>query len=279
MGDDGLYRKLHERALRDRTRRHFFVDCGLGLGAMALGSLLRCDRQARGATNDRDTSRPRTPGHPVTVTIRWRLAPVISRLGRRASFTCSWPEVPASSSSSTTSPACGITAAGRSRIRSSRADGSRSWTPLQRSILGCWGRPRRFARHGESGAWVSELLPNMAGIVDDLAFVKSAATDVFNHAPAKLFANTGTRNSGGRAWARGSLTVSAASRPSLPGFVVLQSGPRGPRGGAVNWGSGFLPSAYQGVPLRSGGDPILNLATPPGISRHASTGRSRRSRR
>ena len=71
-------------------------------------------------------------------------------------------------------------------------------------------------------------------------------------------------SSAGRAWAPGSPTASAASRTSLPGFVVLQSGPRGPRGGAVNWGSGFLPSAYQGVPLRSGGEPILNLATPAG---------------
>ena len=53
---------------------------------------------------------------------------------------------------------------------------------------------------------------------------------------------------------------------SLPGFVVLQSGPRGPRGGAVNWGNGFLPSAYQGVPLRSGGEPILDLGTPRGVS-------------
>ncbi len=126
------------------------------------------------------------------------------------------------------------------------------------------GTYRRFARHGESGAWVSDLLPHMAEVVDDLTFVKSAATDVFNHAPAKLFANTGTAQFGRPsmgAWVTYGIGSESAD---LPGFVVLQSGSRGPRGGAVNWGSGFLPSAYQGVPLRSGGEPILNLSTPRG---------------
>jgi hypothetical protein len=128
------------------------------------------------------------------------------------------------------------------------------------------GTYRRFARHGQSGAWVSGLLPHMAGVVDDLTIVKSAATDVFNHAPAKLFANTGTAQFGRPsmgAWVTYGIGTESAD---LPGFVVLQSGSRGPRGGAVNWGSGFLPSAYQGVPLRSSGEPILNLSTPAGIS-------------
>ena len=79
------------------------------------------------------------------------------------------------------------------------------------------GTVRQFARHGQSGAWVSALLPHLAEVVDDLAFVKSVATDVFNHAPAKLFANTGHgRSSAGPAWARGSPTASAASRPTCP---------------------------------------------------------------
>jgi hypothetical protein len=130
------------------------------------------------------------------------------------------------------------------------------------------GTVRRFARHGQSGAWVSGLLPHLARIVDDLTIVKSVATDVFNHAPAKLFTNTGTvqfgRPSMG-AW----ITYGIGSESAdLPGFVVLESGPRGPRGGALNWGSGFLPSAYQGVPLRSGGEPILNLSTPERVSKN-----------
>ena len=128
------------------------------------------------------------------------------------------------------------------------------------------GTTRQFARHGQSGAWVSECLPHLAGVVDDLAFVRSVATDVFNHAPAKLFANTGSSQFGRPSMGAWVTYGIGSESDSLPGFVVLQSGPRGPRGGAVNWGSGFLPSAYQGVPLRSGGEPILNLATPPGIS-------------
>ena len=128
------------------------------------------------------------------------------------------------------------------------------------------GTSRGFARHGQSGAWVSECLPHLAGVVDDLAFVRSVATDVFNHAPAKLFANTGSSQFGRPSMGAWVTYGIGSASDSLPGFVVLQSGPRGPRGGAVNWGSGFLPSAYQGVPLRSGGEPILNLATPSGIS-------------
>jgi hypothetical protein len=128
------------------------------------------------------------------------------------------------------------------------------------------GTTRRFAQHGLSGAWVSECLPNLAGVVDDLTFVRSVATDVFNHAPAKLFANTGSSQFGRPSMGAWVTYGIGSESGSLPGFVVLQSGPRGPRGGAVNWGSGFLPSAYQGVPLRSGGEPILNLSTPEGIT-------------
>ena len=92
------------------------------------------------------------------------------------------------------------------------------------------------------------------------------ATDVFNHAPAKLFANTGTAQFGRPSMGSWVTYGIGSESADLPGFVVLQSGPRGPRGGAVNWGSGFLPSAYQGVPFRAGGEPILNLTTPRGIS-------------
>ena len=129
------------------------------------------------------------------------------------------------------------------------------------------GTRRKFARHGQSGAEVSELLPGLASIADDVCIVKSMATDVFNHGPAKLFANTGTPRFGFPsmgAW----LTYGIGSESQdLPGFVVLQSGPRGPRGGAPLWGSGFLPTTYQGVPFLLGPEPILNLASPEGFNR------------
>lgn len=124
------------------------------------------------------------------------------------------------------------------------------------------GTRREFRQHGGSGMWISDLMPHTASIVDEVTFVRSCATEVFNHAPAKLFLNTGSSQFGRPsvgAWVTYGLGSEAEN---LPGFVVLQSGPRGPRGGAVNWGSGFLPTTFQGVPLRSQGEPILNL-TPP----------------
>jgi hypothetical protein len=127
------------------------------------------------------------------------------------------------------------------------------------------GTRRTFAQHGASGAWVSDLFPHTAKIVDDITLVKSCQATLFNHAPAKLFMNTGSGQFGRPsmgAWINYGL---GSESRDLPGFVVLQSGPRGPRGGAVNWGSGFLPTTHQGVPFRGSGDPILNLSTPPGI--------------
>jgi hypothetical protein len=128
------------------------------------------------------------------------------------------------------------------------------------------GTRRRFARHGKSGTYVSECLPHLAGVVDDIAVVRSVATDVFNHAPAKIFVNTGSPQFGRPsmgAW----VTYGIGSESNqLPGFVVLLSGSRGPRGGAPNWGSGFLPTSYQGVPFRTTGEPILNLTSPKEIT-------------
>ncbi|MEO6034491.1 MAG: DUF1501 domain-containing protein, partial [Verrucomicrobiota bacterium] len=128
------------------------------------------------------------------------------------------------------------------------------------------GTRRKFARHGQSGAWVSELFPHTAGIVDDISLVHSCATDVFNHAPAKLFMNTGSSQFGRPSMGSWVTYGIGSESKDLPGFVVLMSGPRGPRGGAVNWASGFLPTTYQGVPLRGQGEPILNLTNPAGVS-------------
>lgn len=125
---------------------------------------------------------------------------------------------------------------------------------------------RSFAQYGDNGTWVSDLLPHTASMIDELTLVTTCKTDLFNHAPAKLFMNAGSglfgRPSMG-AW----ITYGLGSEcDNLPGFVVLQSGPRGPRGGASLWSSGILPTTYQGVPLRNQGDPIVNLSTPDGVS-------------
>jgi hypothetical protein len=128
------------------------------------------------------------------------------------------------------------------------------------------GPRRRFARHGQSGTYVSEALPFTAGIVDDIAIVRSMKTEPINHAPALLFANTGSAQFGRPSMGSWVTYGLGSESRDLPGFVVLQSGQGAPSGGASNWGSGFLPAHHQGVPFRSGAAPILNVANPRGIS-------------
>src|SRR5206468_5213899 len=115
----------------------------------------------------------------------------------------------------------------------------------------------KFARHGQSGAELSELLPQLATVADDLCIVKSMVTDAFNHAPAQIFMSTGAQQFGRPslgAWATYGL---GSESHDLPGFIVFSYGKKGPSGGSSNWGSGFLPTAYNGVLFRSGGDPVL----------------------
>jgi Protein of unknown function (DUF1501) len=129
------------------------------------------------------------------------------------------------------------------------------------------GSPYKFAQHGQSGAQISELLPNISKIVDDAAIVHSMWTDQFNHAPAELFLYTGNMRAGSAsmgAWATYGL---GSENENLPGYVVLLSGSSDPTGGKSCWGSGFLPSVYQGVQCRSGGEPILFSHDPDGMSR------------
>jgi hypothetical protein len=128
------------------------------------------------------------------------------------------------------------------------------------------GSPYAFKKCGQSGAEISELLPHLQGVADDLAFVRSMYTTQFNHAPAQIFMNSGHQIVGRPsmgAWVTYGL---GAESKDLPGFVVLLSGESQPDGGKSCWGSGFLPTVYQGVEFRSKGDPVLFLANPEGVS-------------
>jgi hypothetical protein len=125
----------------------------------------------------------------------------------------------------------------------------------------------RFARHGRSGVELSELLPHLATCADDIAVVKSLVTDAFNHAPAQVFMNTGTQQFGRPSFGAWTLYGLGSESRDLPGFVVFSSGKKGPSGGSSNWGSGFLPTTYNGVLFRSGAEPVLYLANPAGIDR------------
>ena len=130
----------------------------------------------------------------------------------------------------------------------------------------CLGTARKFARYGQSGAYVSDILPHLSGIVDDVAFIRTMQTDNFNHGPAKLITQTGSPLFGQPSIGAWVLYGLGSEARELPGFVVLKSGPRGPRGGSYLWSSGYMSTVYQGVPLRGRGDPILNLKNPSGIS-------------
>ena len=125
----------------------------------------------------------------------------------------------------------------------------------------------KFAKYGQSGAELSELLPNMSKVVDDIAIVKSMVTDAFNHAPGQILMNTGSQQFGRPslgAWATYGL---GSESKDLPAFVVFSSGKKGPSGGNSCWGSGFLPTVYQGVQFRGSGDPVLYLSNPPGVDK------------
>jgi hypothetical protein len=130
------------------------------------------------------------------------------------------------------------------------------------------GTRRTFTKYGQCGMELGDPLPHLGSIADDITLVRSMKTDVFNHGPAKLFVNTGSPQFSGRPSMGSWVTYGIGSESQdLPGFVVLQSGPRGPRGGSSLWASGFLPTSYQGVPFLSGPEPILNLSNPPGVDR------------
>lgn len=123
----------------------------------------------------------------------------------------------------------------------------------------------KFARHGQCGAELSELLPNLAGVVDDIAIVKSMVTDGFNHAPAQIQMSTGSLQFGKPSLGAWTLYGLGSESQNLPGFVVFSTGKKGPSGGSANWGSGFLPTVHQGVEFRTTGDPVLYLSNPKGV--------------
>jgi hypothetical protein len=236
------------RRLQDITRRHFFQDCRVGVGAMALGSLMADQRPAIAETQPLGFS----PGSRGLHHEPKAKAVIFLFMAGGPSQLELFDEKPK------------LRELHGQVIPESYVKGKRfAFIKADAKLL---GSVRKFARHGESGAEISELLPHLAGVADDLCFVKSMATDVFNHGPAKLFVNTGSPQFMGRPSMGAWVTYGLGSESrNLPGFVVLQSGPRGPRGGAPLWASGFLPTNFQGVPFRSGKEPILNLENPAGI--------------
>ena len=125
----------------------------------------------------------------------------------------------------------------------------------------------KYAQYGESGQWLSELLPGLASVVDDVCVMRTIQTDQFNHSPAQLLLHTGTSRLGSPSIGSWVTYGLGSESQDLPGFVVLSSGGKTPSAGKSLWGSGFLPTVYQGVQCRTSGDPVLYLSNPKGMSR------------
>ena len=246
-GDNSQRSSTEQRALRQRTRRHFFGDCGVGLGAIALNQLLSEEGVASTErTRAFDPLASRSPHFTPSATnvIYMFMAGGPSHLEL-------FENKPALREYHGKLPP------------KSLVDGKRfAFLKGDAKIL---GSQRVFGRYGQSGMELSELLPHHRKLVDEACWLRGVCTNVFNHGPAKLFMNTGFQAPGRPSMGSWVTYGIGSESRSLPGFVVLQSGPRGPRAGNALWSSGFLPSSYQGVPFRNSGDPILNLTSPAGF--------------
>ncbi|HXG11923.1 MAG TPA: DUF1501 domain-containing protein [Gemmataceae bacterium] len=235
-----------------QTRRHFFRDCAIGLGSIALATLLERDGYlTAGPAPFVNPLAPKKPHFPAKAK---RVIYLFMAGGPSQLELFDYKPK--------------LLALDGQPIPESFTKGKRFafMDSFTKDGFKCLGSRRKFARHGQAGTWVSECLPHIARIVDEIAVIRSVATNVFNHAPAKFFMNTGSPQFGRPSMGAWVTYGIGSESQNLPGFVVLQSGPRGPRGGAPLWGSGFLPTAYQGVPFRTTGEPILNLTSPRGIT-------------
>ena len=245
----------NQNYLREQTRRHFFGRAAASTGALGLGSV------ALQSLMGRDLSATETPQ-----SINNPLAAKPTHFPPKAKNVIFLFMAGGPSQLEMFEQKPKLAELNGKPIPDSFIDGKRFAFMDSSHRTNLLGSRRTFQQYGESGAFVSDLLPWTSEIVDEISIVKTLQADLFNHAPAKLFMNTGSGQFG-RPSIGSWVTYGIGSEcDDLPGFVVLQSGPRGPRGGSVLWGSGMLPSTYQGVPLRNQGDPILNLSTPESIT-------------
>ncbi len=223
-----------------QARRWFLKDCAVGLGSVALGQLLQKESAVSAAGTAQKTHH--APRAKNVIYLFMAGAPSHLEL---------YDNKPQLAKYNGTLPP-------EELIRDYRA----AFISPNSVLLG----PKfKFARHGESGQEMSEILPHMAEVADDIAIVKSMVTDAFNHAPGQLEMSTGSQQFGKPSLGAWTLYGLGSESQDLPGFVVFSTGKKGPSGGSANWGSGYLPSVYQGVQFRNTGDPVLYLSNPAGI--------------
>jgi hypothetical protein len=215
------------------------------LGAMALGDLLS-DSPARAAAGKDDPLAPRHPPHRASAQ-----SVIFLFMAGAPSHLELFDNKPQLAKYDGTLPPSNL-------IKDYRA----AFINPNSTLLG----PRfKFARYGQCGAEMSELLPHMAQVADDITIVKSLVTDAFNHAPGQILMSTGNQQFGKPSLGSWTLYGLGSESRDLPGFVVFSTGSKGPSGGNSNWGSGFLPTVYQGVQFRATGEPVLYLSNPQGV--------------
>ena len=258
--EDLIKRLLQEKIAREtqaKTRRHFIKNCAQGIGGLALSSLFAgCDPLVKPQTksqvsfSERDLNPLATLAPPfgpkVKSVIYLHMAGAPSQLEmfdyKPTLHKLDGQDCPQS-------------------LLEGKKFAFIKGTP---KLL---GPQAEFKQEGESGNWVSNFMPHFKKVVDEVAFLKAVNTDQFNHGPAQLFMHTGSARLGRPsigAWATYGL---GSENQNLPGFVVLTSGGNTPDAGKSVWGSGFLPSVYQGVQCRSEGDPVLYIEDPDGVTR------------
>lgn len=229
------------------TRRWFLRDCGVGLGSLALASLLGVDR-AQGAT----AARPTNPLAPKAPQFKGKAKRVIYLFMGGAPSQLDLFDYKPTLAKYNGKPIPQEVVMGQKYA-------------FIKPDAALYASEFKFSRHGGCGAELSEALTHLSEVVDDIAIVKSMTTDAFNHAPAQVLMQTGSTLFGRPCFGSWVLYGLGSEAQNLPGFVVMNSA-NGLSGGAALFGSGFLPTYYQGVPFRKTGDPVLYLSNPAGIS-------------
>jgi Protein of unknown function (DUF1501) len=229
-----------------QTRRQFFGRTALGLAPLALASLLGDEQVSRAATSN-DSLAVRKPHFQP----RAKRVIFLDMIGGPSQLDLFDPKPELTRRDGQFIPESFLKKLKFAQIQEKRPK--------------LMGSPWRFTQHGDCGTAVSELLPHTAQIVDQISVIRTLRTDDTNHMFAELQLNTGWRQFGRPSMGSWITYGLGSESRDLPGFVVLLSG-LAPRSKSANYGNGFLPSAYQGVPFRSSGEPILNLSSPAGIS-------------
>lgn len=244
-----IIKELHDAYQKDITRRHFLRDSTLGLGAVALSGLVGCNVNSsndatRSIQNELVKVQHLVPKAKRVIFLHMAGAPSQLELFDYKPLLQNLDGKP---------------------CPDSFLEGKRF--AFIKGVPEMLGPQFSFQQYGQTGTWVSELLPTFSKVVDEVAFLKAMHTDEFNHAPAQLFMHTGSPRIGRPGFGSWVTYGLGSENENLPGFVVLVSGNSMPSGGKSLWGSGFLPSEYQGVELRSHGEPVLYVNNPDGVSR------------